>query len=135
QVQGLKWIDAAHVALPMYALTHAEQQGKTLGDQIVSQGIWSHIHFIAHSAGAGLIQKAAERIKSSLLPTTIQCTVLDPYDGALLQYATVYGNGADWTDNYFSRDLDSGVWTQQPLLRAYNADVTTLDPQSVHSQL
>ena len=133
KVFGYTWVDQANIPLISggfeTALINAEQQGKALGDAIVSQGLWTHIHFIAHSAGAGLIQKATEEIKTSLPSTTIHCTFLDAYDGALFGEVGIYGNKADWADSYFSRDLQTGVWTQQPLAHAYNVDVTQLDTQ------
>ena len=137
QVYGYKWPswnNGAYVLTPTLALCNAEQYGKKLGDSIVALNGWSHIHFIAHSAGAGLIQKATEEIKAALPATVIQCTFLDAFDGAFLEKAGVYGNQADWADSYFSRD-STREWTEQPLLHAYNVDVTTLDPQATQKQL
>ena len=137
RVYGYMWTDQATATIaqggPETALNNAFQQGKIVGDCIASQGEsgWKHIHFIAHSDGAGLIQKATEQIKDALSTNvTIQCTFLDAYDGLLEIYIPEWGYEADWSDSYFSRDLLSGADTQQPLLHAYNVDVTTLDPQA-----
>ena len=139
QVQGYKWPEQAY--WPRYALGfsialhYANQQGKILGDSIVQRG-WTNVHFIAHSAGAGLIQKATEVINStSLVPVTIHCTFLDAYDGLFLEKVGDYGNGAAWADSYFSRDLDTGKGTEQPLFHAFNVDVTTLDPQASQARI
>jgi probable HAF family extracellular repeat protein len=142
KVLGWMWTNEAYIPLyiggPATALHNSHQQGKILGDCIVSQGNWTRIHFIAHSAGAGLIQTATEDIRATSPNSaniTIQCTFLDAYDGALLEYIPEYGYGANWSDSYFSRDLLTGAATQQPLLHAYNVDVTTLDEQATVSQL
>jgi len=45
-----------------------------------------------------------------------------------LEYVGEYGYKANWADSYFSRDLETGSATQQPLFHSYNVDVTTLDP-------
>ncbi len=137
QVFGCKWPswnNGAHVLTPTAALSNGEQYGKKLGDSIVALNGWSQIHFIAHSAGAGLIQKATEEIKATLPTTVIQCTFLDAFDGAFLEKTGVYGNQANWADSYFSRD-STREWTEQPLPHAYNVDVTTLDPQATQKQL
>jgi hypothetical protein len=139
QVYGYKWPNQAYWSSYelgfSIALHYANQQGKILGDSIV-QGGWTHVHFIAHSAGAGLIQKATEEINStSLVPVTIHCTFLNAYDGLFLEKVGDYGNGAAWADSYFSRDLDTGKGTEQPLLHAFNVDVTTLDPQASQERI
>jgi probable HAF family extracellular repeat protein len=137
RVYGYKWIDKAHTLTPVGALANGIQQGNIVGESII-QGGWSHVHFIAHSAGAGLIQSATEEIRgaSLLLPApVIHSTFLDPYDGTFLEYSFVWGEGADWADSYFSRDLLTGATTQQPLMHAFNTDVTTLDPQASSNQI
>lgn len=141
QVAGYLWPDKAAYPLwfgmgPVLALYNAEQEGKMLGDQIASKGTWKHIHFIAHSAGAGLIQKATEQIRSSLPNTVIHCTFLDAFDGALGGEAGEYGSHSTWADSYFVRDMLQWVgWTGRLLPNAYNVDVTTLDPQAAINQL
>lgn len=134
QIYGYKWVDGAWKVFPTHALNNAKQAGEILGDCLGSQG-WSHIHLIAHSAGAGLIQAATERIKT-LTNTTVHCTFLDPYVGRHYEGVSRYGTNADWSDQYFSRDsltrnrgLGSlGPLTESPLDNAYNVDVTPLDP-------
>ena len=139
-VQGFMWTDKADYTLlergPAKALGNAEQQGKSIGDSIVAGG-YTNIHFIAHSAGAGLIQKAAEEIKAtSPVPVTIHCTFLDAYDGVIGEKAYEYGSGVDWADSYFVRD----IWQQlggtgRLLPNAYNVDVTALHSQAASQQV
>lgn len=135
KVQGYLWTNLADIPVhdggPSLALIRAEQQGKMIGDSIVQAG-YTDIHFIAHSAGAGMIQKATEEIKAtSLVPVTIHCTFLDAYDGVYSEMAYEYGAEAEWADSYFVRDeFQKYGWTGVVLPNAYNVDVTTLDPSS-----
>lgn len=136
QVAVYKWIEGAEIPLhrggPQTALSNAKQDGKKLGEVIATDG-WTHVHFISHSAGGGLIQAASEAIKSSISSnTTVHCTFLDPFVGLNLQEKYSYGSSTDWTDQYFSHDLDTiggGVYkvTESLLGHAYNVNVTQLN--------
>ncbi len=130
QVCGYKWVDGAKKFFPSDALNNAKQEGQVLGDHIAKQG-WAHVHLIAHSAGAGLIQAVSEKIKALSPSTTVHCTFLDPFVGSDYAGVSNYGSGADWAENYFSRDSEtiiSGPVTESLLNHAYNVDVTPLDP-------
>jgi hypothetical protein len=118
------WLQDAIYANPELVLAAAEIHGRLYGQQLASQG-WSHIHFIGHSAGAGLIENAAAEIP---LGTTVQCTFLDPYVGLAHELQSEYGADAEWADCYFTQDL-SGGWTAGGLPHAYNVDVDWLDPE------
>ena len=135
QVEGYMWPGGADQYLPSTALANAEQIGVAIGNYIVAQGNhgWTNIHFIAHSAGAGMIQKATEVIKTSLGEgVTVHCTFLDAYDGVAGEKALEYGSQADWADSYFVRDgLQLSGVTGRLLPNAYNTDVTALDPGSL----
>jgi hypothetical protein len=117
------WLQDAIHANPELVLAAAEIHGRLYGQQLAGQG-WSHIHFIGHSAGAGLIENAAAEIPSS---TTVQCTFLDPFAGLLLELQSEYGVDAHWADCYFTQDI-SGGFTGGGLTHAYNVDVDWLDP-------
>ncbi|GEM_PF-2104537 len=135
QVHGYKWVKGAWKLNPQDALNNAKQEGISLGNSIASQG-WTHVHLIGHSAGAGLIQAALERIKASSPSTVVHCTFLDAFVGFDKAGIANYGNGADWADSYFTRDsLTSltGTYTEGSLDHAYNVDVTQLDPNKVGS--
>ena len=120
-------LQLAQLAEP--ALANAEKIGTQIGRQIASQG-WSHVHLIAHSAGAGLIQAATDAIHVNAPNTVIQTTFLDPFLGADHRGLSQYGVNANWSDNYFSHDKLTGSYTEGTLVHAYNVDVTWLDPNA-----
>ncbi len=138
QVYGYKWVNNAWTFNAADALNNAKKEGKRLGDSIVAQG-WTHVHFIAHSAGSGLIQAATDVIKapgSFSDSTVVHETFLDPFVGFNFAEVYHYGRGADMADDYFTRDkltqsgglFTLGPYTESPLTDAYNVDVTPLDP-------
>ncbi len=62
-ITNFVWIQDAIYANPELVLAAAEIHGTLLGQQLAGQG-WNRIHFIGHSAGAGLIENAAAEIPS-----------------------------------------------------------------------
>jgi probable HAF family extracellular repeat protein len=134
QIAGYKWTEGASTLLPDSALSHAKQEGRALGNMLDGQG-WQHIHLIAHSAGAGLIDSITRTIRENSPNTgpTIQCTFLDPYLGIDLSGKQTYGLGSSWSDQYYTRDQLTGTdvlpFTALPLEHAHNVDVTELDIQ------
>lgn len=133
QVYGHKWVEKSWKWFPDDALENGNEEGRKLGERLASDS-WSHIHFIAHSAGSALIQAATEVIKDTPgNTTTIHETFLDPYVGLEKTGVASYGYLADWSDHYLARDRLTGVWqlTQSSLERCYNVDVTYLDPNKL----
>src|SRR3989344_5840059 len=135
QVVAYKWINDAYVPWPGDALANGEEKGMKLGE-CIARDRWSHIHFIAHSAGSALIQAATEAVKDPRMgsaDTTIHETFLDAYVGFGYNGEEKYGKLADWSDNYFAHDLITlgEVWqlTEGPLDHTYNVDVTGIDPE------
>ena len=135
QVSSYNWIKKAWTTkvelLLGITLDRAKDEGENLGKCIVGQG-FAHIHLIAHSAGAALIQVASETIKSLRPDITVHLTFLDAYIGLTYGGRQKYGEGANWADSYYSRDPDTGDiltgLTGGSLKHAYNIDVTWLDP-------
>ncbi len=127
QVQAHNWLDMAWTPLPDIALNNAKDNaGPKLGDIIASQN-WSHVHLIGHSAGAALIQAAAERIKlKSQNPVVVHTTFLDAYVGITGRERSSYGTGADWSDSYIAIDPETFGKTDAQLDNAYNVDVSWL---------
>ncbi len=134
KVVAYKWVEKATVSVTG-VIGNAVQEGESLGKGLRAQA-WSHIHFIAHSAGSGLIQAATDYIKDTSLgtpPTTvIHSTFLDAYVGTVYWGRSKYGQSANWADSYFSRDKETfgEFWqfTEGPLDNCYNVDITWLDP-------
>lgn len=155
QVEGHKWIVGASLSefqiafspqfqIPGLAnvLSNAKMEGINLGNSILASGNWTNFHFIAHSAGAEVIQACSEVIRAKLGNNcTIQCTFLDPYtgfvpdtgilDNPLLNNTSIYGDVANWSDDYFTVDEQTfgNNWpvTQGYLNHAYTVNVTYLD--------
>ncbi len=127
QVYGYHWEDNAWKLQAQVALYNAKSEGVNLGSAISVQG-WNHVHLIGHSAGTELIQEASRWIKTVSPSTTVQCTFLDAYVGEDNAGVANYGNVADWSDSYFSHDVTGDV-TEQPLVNAYNVNVTQLGPK------
>lgn len=138
QVVGLEWVANAENPIPIigteFALNNGEKEGVNLGKCIAAQK-WKHVHLIAHSAGAALIQAALDIIKANASSTTVHETFLDAYVGVLYGGRAKYGNGADWADSYFTRDLETSgeiiTGTEGALDHTYNVDITWLDPKGL----
>ena len=109
----------------------AASQGETIGTKFglgISAQEWSHVHFIGHSAGAVLIQAAAEALRAnSTSPVVIHTTFLDPYDWIYFGGHSRFGAGSDWSDNYFEAD-PSGSRTGGQMDHSYNVDISGPDP-------
>ncbi|MDO8590680.1 MAG: SUMF1/EgtB/PvdO family nonheme iron enzyme [bacterium] len=124
------WLNKVDALVKEFVLKNAEEEGGNLGDRIGNQG-WSHVHLIAHSAGAAVIQAATLNIKSKNINTVVHTTFLDPYVGFRYGGREKYGLVANWADNYFAYDTetfdDIVGKTQGSLDHTYNVDVTFLD--------
>ena len=124
-------------------LALAYKHGAHVGNELILQGLsrpggkWQHIHFIAHSAGSGLIETASRIVKAGVSQSapTIHTTFLDPFTGTRDGNRTFYGGNSNWSDNYFSFSPDTwddktffGQRTYGPMAHSHNVDVTWLDP-------
>ncbi|MBN2023265.1 MAG: hypothetical protein JW809_10790 [Pirellulales bacterium] len=117
------------------ALNNAKSEGAWLGQQLFEQG-WREIHLIGHSAGAGVVQAALEKIKELDHENRVRlhATFLDAFNGLDGSEAKRYGGGADWADNYSAFDRDTlqfviGWTTGGKYANAHNVDITWLDPK------
>ena len=137
QVEAYYWLQDAWTEDPNTAINNAKNIGALVGKQMAAQG-WQHVHLIAHSAGAALIQAITDQLKMSPNPPIVQETFLDPFTGRFLEGRGEYGLNANWADDYFV--IDSGTDLAGVLLAnfpgstsgqlewAYNVDVgATLD--------
>ena len=117
----------ATTAYPGQAASQGETIGQKFGRGLSTQG-WSHVHFIGHSAGAVLIQAAAETLMAnSPSPVEIHTTFLDPYDWIYFGGHSRFGAGSAWSDNYFEAD-PSGSRTGGQMDHSYNVDISGPDP-------
>ncbi|HLF96515.1 MAG TPA: DUF1566 domain-containing protein [Methylococcaceae bacterium] len=130
QICTFKWSNLAES--PWTAWSRAKDVGKYLAKERLI-GKYDFIHFIAHSAGSRVASEAAKLINlDSLDPPVVHATFLDAYDprGNLSDY----GDATHWAEQYFDTrpiglhllgELDQ---TKIHLRKAYNFDVTALDP-------
>jgi hypothetical protein len=135
-----KWTEQA-AASPVTVLSRAKSVGRQLGRSIMNiaeltpNQAWSHVHLIAHSAGADVIDEASRIVALESPPlTTVHTTFLDPYTGATDGGRAEYGRYANWSDSYYSIDdetYDRVIGrTEGRLDHAHNVDITWLDPSS-----
>jgi hypothetical protein len=120
------------VMLEKKVMPNAQSLGVQLGTQIAVQG-WQHVHFIGHSAGAALIQKAADTLRNLAPATEIHTTFLDPYLDLNYYGRSWYGQNADWSDCYYALDTLTHNYTDGPLVNTYNVDVSWVDPNATIS--
>jgi hypothetical protein len=107
QVVAYKWLRNSFTPLPDSAAKNGAQEGANVGLDIVNQK-WSHVHLIGNSAGAALIQAAADMIKALNGTIVVHETFLDPYLQIGYPGRSAYGAKADWAESYFAHDfLDS----------------------------
>jgi len=124
QVAGYEWLQEAETVFPQSALRNGKQDGYKVGKHICVKG-WTNVHFIAHSAGAGLINTASEFIHMNNELVTIHNTFLDAFVGNWGEEENEYGKYAKWAEHYFSSS--DSPRTQSILPKAYNVDVTKLN--------
>jgi formylglycine-generating enzyme required for sulfatase activity len=135
----LDWRSKAATFYPWDAWVNAIDRGENLALNLKGKD-YQHIHFIAHSAGAELIDFSTFWLrywvtKESRPALEIHATFLDAYDpNDPNENPSLYGKQADWTDNYVdTRDVGPlfGAFdgTRLFLQYGYNVDVTpTSDP-------
>ncbi len=127
----MDWREKAATTTPWDAFTNATDLGEMLALNLKAKN-YTHIHFIAHSAGANLIDFASLGLRYWVIQDRrpaleIHDTFLDAYDPSL--DPSHYGRQADWTDNYVDTrdvaDLFVGFdGTRLFLQNGYNIDVT-----------
>ena len=96
---------------------------------------YTHIHLIAHSAGAWTIHSAAKRLAEARPDATFHLTFLDAYVPEKWD-ADVLGKLFDdddmqkhqvWAEHYYTKDITYKV-TQHDLKYAHNVDISAIDP-------
>jgi pimeloyl-ACP methyl ester carboxylesterase len=134
------WSAMAATKEPFSAWGNAAERGTLLGKKLASKN-YAHIHLLAHSAGSNLIDSAKKWLLGLPNKPFIHLTFFDAFDPlaqtksrAFPLWLSVYGEGADWVDNYVDmRPLDALFrtteldGTQLLMPSAYNVDVTKWD--------
>lgn len=124
-------VEARHLRPSDSARIGRDTTGPRLGEKIVglSQN-WRHVHLIGHSAGAWVINAAAEvvadRTEASIHITFLDAYVPDGWDEEALGKLIRKHPGRCWADHYFTRD-----WlnlTENVLTGVRNVDVTAINP-------
>ena len=110
-VFNYQWENGANTLLPSLAWNNAWVHGAYLALSIMSRinngNEYNHIHFIAHSAGSNLINRATQILKDMATPPSIHATYLDAYYPGWYDESKIeYGKIADWAEQYVdTRDL------------------------------
>ena len=89
-----------------------------------------HVHLIAHSAGAWVVDSAAKEIAKTNPNTSIHLTFLDAYvppKWSRKQLGLLASNADCWAEHYYTKDITFDV-TQANLDNAHNVDITKIDP-------
>jgi pimeloyl-ACP methyl ester carboxylesterase len=90
----------------------------------------SHVHIIAHSAGAWAAESAAREIAAENPGTQIHLTFLDAYIPPTWdqkQLGKIDSKAPHWAEHYYTKDITFNM-TQTDLTNAYNVDITKIDP-------
>ena len=89
-----------------------------------------HVHLIAHSAGAWVVDSAAKEIAKTNPDTSIHLTFLDAYLPPKWSRKELGLHDSDaecWAEHYYTKDMTFDV-TQANLDNAHNVDITKIDP-------
>src|SRR5262249_41617848 len=112
---------------PGAALRNAPNHGFSVALQLEDPARhYDYVHFIAHSAGAALIQSAVNAIRSVDTTTVIHSSFLDPYNPNFEDY----GTGSDYADVYYT-DNDFPSTPSDFLPHASDVDVTATNPNAL----
>jgi len=115
------------------AAKNGKKEGENLGKAIIEAG-YEKVHLVGHSAGAWLIDAAADYIKQHNPEMEVRLTFLDAFATNLIRglSPSELGDSADWAEQY----VDHGwpPFTNWALPNAFNVDVTDWAPdgQSGH---
>lgn len=126
------WAGGALVANPLDAVKYANNiAGPRLAKTILQLNPHpKHVHLIGHSAGAWVIDSAANIIAEKNKSCVIHLTYLDAYiprHGDLRQLKGLQKNQPGWAEQYYTRDITL-EFTETDLKVAHNVDLSDIDP-------
>jgi pimeloyl-ACP methyl ester carboxylesterase len=111
------------------AAENGEREGRAIA-AVMAQRKLTHVHVIAHSAGAHVAHGIELAFSEASSRPTLHLTLLDPYQGKGLDFgwgATQFGAKADFTDALLN--LGDGVpGTEGAVKAAHTFDVTASKP-------
>jgi len=123
------------------AVENAKKIGNFIGSQLTSFPNCEHLHLIAHSAGAWMIDAISQEIKSNRPDISVQITFLDAYTPWGCVGVDSLGKYGDWVEHYVDHRYELAIYsdgevivsnlirrTNATLKKAYNIDVTGSDP-------
>ena len=128
------WAEGAGVVSPIYAAQYSRDiAGPRLAKAILNitenPNQFKHIHLIAHSAGAWVINSAA-RIIATQTKATIHLTFLDAYvppSWSSKELGNIETTADFWAEHYYTKDFTLNT-THHDLPNAHNVDITKIDP-------
>jgi hypothetical protein len=105
--------------------------GPQLGEEIMRLSRnWQHVHLIGHSAGAWVVNAAAEGIaaqtRASIHITFLDAYVPDGWNEEILGRIAHRSPARRWAEHYFTRDPLN--LTENALTHAHNVDITAVNP-------
>ncbi len=128
EVLAYDWHDAAVDKLS--AAVNGRREGRAIAEVIASRGL-SHVHVIAHSAGAHVAHGLELAWSEQPAPRpTLHLTLLDPFLGEGLDFEwgrTRFGTKADFTEGLLNRG-DGVPGTEVAVQAAHTFDVTGSKP-------
>ena len=132
EVWRYDWEDDA--AMRFVAAELGLLHGAFLGEALLSDGSFSEVHLIGHSAGSFVVHGVEQHFEDSDDEApTLHSTYLDPFcgRGSDWSYGELhFGELADFSDAYFNRD-DPVPSTNSSLEWAHNLDITDLKPDGI----
>lgn len=127
RVQWVAYDWAAAAADKLAAAGNAEREGRAIA-QVVLQRRPTHLHVIAHSAGAFVAYGLEQALAGQPGRPTLHLTLLDPFLGVGLDFEWGrgrIGQASDFVDGYL--DTGDGVpGTEVAVAAAHTFDVTTM---------
>ncbi|MFZ5439973.1 MAG: hypothetical protein ACOZQL_08180 [Myxococcota bacterium] len=121
------WRDAATDKLS--AAGNGQREGRAIADVIATRQL-THVHVIAHSAGAHLAHGLELALAEQAPRPTLHLTLLDPFLGMGLDFewgAARFGTKADFAEDVFNRG-DGVPGTDVAVQAAHAFDVTDAKP-------
>ncbi len=120
----------AAAADKLAAAGNGQREGQAIAEVIATRAL-THVHVIAHSAGAHVAYGLETALAEQPTRPTVHLTLLDPFEGVGLDFewgVSRFGTKADFTDAVLNRG-DDVPGTEVPITAAHTFDVTDSKPE------